>query len=186
MKKIGGIWQRFSHLLIALIEAYAESEYMVVLENLRGQVESQYLRKYIVEEIHPIRENLSYAWINSCHMHLCRLGDQGAESNRSSYCVRIYFCGFMNPTEQVSESITRCQDQATELSNKRWICWTTNLNIAKEWKTKGGDPKNIEALLALLPNGSFIWEHCRDEYPHYSSVPSVLVNGCNDIFCYED
>ena len=29
---------------------------MVMLENLRGQVESQYLRKYIVEEIHPIRE----------------------------------------------------------------------------------------------------------------------------------
>ena len=43
--KIVGIWKRFSHLLIALIEAYAESEYMAVLENLRGQVESRYLRK---------------------------------------------------------------------------------------------------------------------------------------------
>ena len=54
-KKFGGSWQRFSHLIIALIEAYAESEYMVALENLRVQVESQDLRKYIVEKIHPIR-----------------------------------------------------------------------------------------------------------------------------------
>ena len=104
---------------------------MVLLENLRGQVESQYLQNYIVEEIYPIRERFSYVWIKSCHMYLCRLGDQGAESNHSSYCVSICFGGFMNPAKQASESITRCQYQASELSNKRWICWTTDLNIAK-------------------------------------------------------
>ena len=129
--KFGCIWKRFSHLLIFLIEEHAKSEYMVAFENLRDQVESQDLRKYIVEEIHPIRENLSYAWIKSYHMKLGRLGDQGAELNHSSYYVRISFGGFMNPSKKVSESITRCQDQAAESSNKRWIFGTTDLNISK-------------------------------------------------------
>ena len=48
-KNFGGSWQRFSHLLIALIEAHNESDYMVAFENIRGKVESQDLRKYIVE-----------------------------------------------------------------------------------------------------------------------------------------
>ena len=119
-------------------------------------------------------------------MHLGRLGDQGAELNHSIYCVRISFGGFMNPAEQVSESITHYQDQAAELSNKRWVFWTTDLNIAKEWKTKGRDPNDIECLLDLSPDGLFVWEYFQDKYPHYSSVPSVLVNGCNDIFRYEN
>ena len=118
-------------------------------------------------------------------MYLGRLVDQGAESNHSSYCARISFGGFMNSAEQVSDSITRCQDQAAELSNKRWIFSTTDLNIANEWKTKGRDPNDIESLLDLLPNGLSIWEYCRDKYPHYSSVTSVLVNRCNEIFCYD-
>ena len=130
---------------------------MVPFENLRGQVESQDLRKCIIEEIHPIREHFSYAWIKSYHMYLCRLGDQGAESNHLSYCVRIYFGGYMNPAEQVSESITRCQYQADGLINKIWIFWTKYLNIAKEWKTNGIDPNYIEALLALSLDGLFIW-----------------------------
>ena len=37
--KFVGSWQRLSNLLIALIEAHAESEYMVAFENLRGRVE---------------------------------------------------------------------------------------------------------------------------------------------------
>ena len=155
-KEFSGSWKRFSHLLIALIEAHDESEYMVAFENLRGQVESQDLRKYIVEEIHPIRENFSYTWIKSHHMHLGRLGYKGAEYNHSSYCVRISFGGFMNPSEKVSESSTRCQYQATKLINKRWMFWTTDLNIAKEWKTKGRDTNNIEALLDFLRDGLFI------------------------------
>ena len=130
---------------------------MFAFEKLRGQVESQDLRKYIIEEIHPIREHLFYVWIKSYHMHLGRLGDQGAESNHSSYCVMISFSGFMNPSKEVYDSITRCQYQAAELSNRIWIFWTTDLNISKELKTKGRDPNNIEALLALLSDGSFIW-----------------------------
>ena len=35
----GGSWQRFSHLLIAMIEVHSESEYMVEFEKLRCQVE---------------------------------------------------------------------------------------------------------------------------------------------------
>ena len=126
-------------------------------ENLRGQVESQDLWKYIIEEIHPIMEHFSYVCIKSYHMHLGRLGDQGAESNHSRYCVRISFGGFMNPDKQMYESITRSQDQAAELSNKRLICWTADLNITNEWKTKGVYPNNIEALMDLLPDGLFIW-----------------------------
>ena len=62
----------------------------------------------------------------------------------------------MNPAKQMSESITRCQDQTAKLSNKIWIFWTTDLNIAKEWKTKGRIPNDIEDLLDFSPDGLFI------------------------------
>ena len=89
-------------------------------------------------------------------MNLVRLENKGAELNHSTYCIRIYFGGFVNPSEQVSESITRYQDQDAELSNNIWICWTTDLNITREWKTKGRDPNNIESFLTFLPDGLFI------------------------------
>ena len=92
---------------------------------------------YIENEIHPLWKHFSYAWINQYLMHLDRLGDQGTEANHSSYCVRILFGCYMEPVEQVSESIKRSQDISSELHNKRYEQWQLDTVKAASWRSEG-------------------------------------------------
>ena len=126
----------------------------------------------IENEIHPLRKHFSYAWIKQYLMNLGRLGDQGAEANHASYCVRISFGGYMEPVEQVMESIKRSQDISLELYNKCYEQWQLDTVKAASWRSEGRDNTNISALLALSPDGFKIWQHCKSESVYYTIVQS--------------
>ena len=154
----------------AIIHANTEPKYFEALDKLRLKVSSPALLDYIDSEIHPIRTHFCYAWIKQYDMNLGRLGDQGAESNHSSYCQRILFGLFMEPVKQVSKSIERQQDISSKLHNQRYKKWHNDSVKASAWKIQGEDSNGVKidmhdvnALLSLSPSGFTIWEHCKSE-----------------------
>ena len=60
-------------------------------------------------------------------MNLNCLGDQGTESNHSSYCARTSFVAFVQQTEKVVQFIERSKYVAKELNIKRWEVWKDEL-----------------------------------------------------------
>jgi len=187
--KFGHIWSTVSTLCTAIIYANTEPKYFDALDKLRLKVSSPSLLNYIENEINPIRIHFCYAWIKQYDMNLGRLGDQGAESNHSSYCQRISFGSFMEPVEQVTESIGRQQDISAELHNERYEKWHNDSIKASDWKIKGEDSSGVKknmhdvnALLSLSPSGYAIWEHCKSEYIFCSMLPHNQIEGCFEIY----
>ena len=105
-------------------------------------------------------------WIKKYPHHLDHQGDQGAESNHSSYCARISFGGFVNPAEKIVQCLDTSKDIAKELNLARYHSWTDALANAKEMR-RNGDHDNAEAILNLSQDGLKLWKLAWDQSLSY-------------------
>ena len=180
-KKFGYAWPALSSYMHTLVHAKTEESYTHALEEVRKRVKSTELQNYVLNEVHANRKHIVDYWIKNYPLHLNRLGDQGAESNHSSYCARISFGGFVQPAEQVFQCLERSKDIAKELNIKRWESWTEALQDAQTMR-QNNDIENCMALLKLSPEGLRLWNDSKEESEFYSTRPSTEYPGCNEVY----
>lgn len=171
-KAFGWHYFKIKDLMKRMVESNSEDDFMTRFEDVRRRCPVQSHQEYLMKEVYAHRKHFVSFWTQKYSGHLDRLGNQGSESNHSSYCQRISFGAMVEPAEQLVDCLERSKDLAKELNVLRYKTFTANLEKRDEiMSNKNATEEEKETAIALVqlsPEGLEQWAECNAELPHYS------------------
>ena len=189
-KAFGWHYLQIKTLLKSMVESNTEDEFNARFDEVRKRCPQQAHQDYLTKEVYPNRKHFVSFWTRSYPGHLDRLGNQGSESNHSSYCQRISFGAVTEPALQLVQCLERSKERAAELNLARWKYYSDCLTKRAELLLKGKDlddrdRQNANALIELAPEGLTEWQECNEELPHYS-MRDMTDSNCKEVFRHVD
>jgi hypothetical protein len=171
-KVFGWHYSHIKKLMKNMVESNSEDEFITIFEDIRRRCPNEKHQEYLEKEVFANRRHFVSFWTKSYTGHLDRLGNQGSESNHSSYCQRISYGAKVNPAEQLAQCLERSKDKAKELNAARYRYYTNAMasvaNISSNSNRTEADVQHAHALTHLSSEGLKQWTECNAELPHYS------------------
>jgi len=171
-KVFGWHYSHIKKLMKNMVESNSEDEFITIFEDIRRRCPNEKHQEYLEKEVFANRRHFVSCWTKSYTGHLDRLGNQGSESNHSSYCQRISYGAKVNPAEQLAQCLERSKDIAKELNAARYRNYANAMrlvaNISSNSNRTEADVQHAHALTHLSSEGLKQWTECNAELPHYS------------------